>query len=253
MNMDYFLLLLELVKAETIKYAFIVGIFLIILMIFKKWTKSNTIQKNAKRSKKLIAIESINTLKTIVVFGIGGCLTTYYIYTGLFELYLHHDKYSIYYSIGSFFLLVILQDAYFYWTHRMLHSRLLFKRFHAVHHKSKSPTVLTSYNFSSLEALILYGITPLYLCFLPLNIITFQCFLVYTLLKDIQAHSGIEVFPRWWMNSPLKFITTTTHHDLHHQNAGSNYGLHFTFWDRIMKTENKDYKKEFLKTKADHV
>ena len=34
----------------------------------------------------------------------------------------------------------------------------------------------------------------------------------------------------------LDFIVTTTHHDLHHQHGRSNYGLYFTFWDRLLNT-----------------
>jgi Delta7-sterol 5-desaturase len=40
----------------------------------------------------------------------------------------------------------------------------------------------------------------------------------------------------------LKWISTTTHHDLHH--AGSfnhNFGFYFTWWDKMMGTEHPDY------------
>ncbi len=41
------------------------------------------------------------------------------------------------------------------------------------------------------------------------------------------------------------FLTTTTHHDLHHAQAGWNYGLYFTWWDRLMGTEHPDYHARF--------
>jgi sterol desaturase/sphingolipid hydroxylase (fatty acid hydroxylase superfamily) len=31
-------------------------------------------------------------------------------------------------------------------------------------------------------------------------------------------------------------LTTVTHHDLHHERAGGNYGFYFTFWDRTCGT-----------------
>ena len=41
------------------------------------------------------------------------------------------------------------------------------------------------------------------------------------------------------------FLTTTTHPDLHHSSAGANYGLYFTWWDRLMGTEHPEYYARF--------
>jgi sterol desaturase/sphingolipid hydroxylase (fatty acid hydroxylase superfamily) len=41
------------------------------------------------------------------------------------------------------------------------------------------------------------------------------------------------------------WLTTTTHHDLHHAQAGWNYGLYFTWWDRLMGTEHPEYHARF--------
>jgi Delta7-sterol 5-desaturase len=37
------------------------------------------------------------------------------------------------------------------------------------------------------------------------------------------------------------WFNTTTHHDLHHQDGRSNYGLYFSWWDRWMGTEHPEY------------
>jgi sterol desaturase/sphingolipid hydroxylase (fatty acid hydroxylase superfamily) len=42
-------------------------------------------------------------------------------------------------------------------------------------------------------------------------------------------------------------LTTTNHHDLHHGQAESNFGLYFTWWDRWMGTENPDYHAAFAR------
>jgi sterol desaturase/sphingolipid hydroxylase (fatty acid hydroxylase superfamily) len=36
-----------------------------------------------------------------------------------------------------------------------------------------------------------------------------------------------------------------THHDLHHAQAGWNYGLYFTWWDRMMGAEHPQYEQRF--------
>jgi lathosterol oxidase len=38
------------------------------------------------------------------------------------------------YIIATIMALDYLHDCWFYWTHRWLHSRLLYKRIHAQHH-----------------------------------------------------------------------------------------------------------------------
>ena len=41
-------------------------------------------------------------------------------------------------------------------------------------------------------------------------------------------------------------LTTTTHHDLHHSGGYRyNYGLYFTWWDRMMGTEHPRYRQVF--------
>ena len=41
----------------------------------------------------------------------------------------------------------------------------------------------------------------------------------------------------------LKWISTTTHHDMHHGTSfNHNYGFYFTWWDKLMGTEHPDYR-----------
>jgi sterol desaturase/sphingolipid hydroxylase (fatty acid hydroxylase superfamily) len=51
-------------------------------------------------------------------------------------------------------------------------------------------------------------------------------------------HAGVEIYPsgkfgKWFK----KWVIGATHHDAHHKKFNFNYGLYFTFWDRLMKTE----------------
>jgi sterol desaturase/sphingolipid hydroxylase (fatty acid hydroxylase superfamily) len=48
------------------------------------------------------------------------------------------------------------------------------------------------------------------------------------------------------------WLTTVTHHDLHHAHAGTNFGLYFTFWDRIMGTEDPNYERAFALASGPH-
>jgi len=43
----------------------------------------------------------------------------------------------------------------------------------------------------------------------------------------------------------LGWLTTATHHDLHHATFRWNYRLYFTWWDRLMRTEHPQYLEHF--------
>ena len=46
-----------------------------------------------------------------------------------------------------------------------------------------------------------------------------------------------------------KWINTSVNHNLHHQYFKGNYGLYFTFWDRMMGTIRNDYDQKFDEVK----
>ncbi len=142
--------------------------------------------------------------------------------------------------------IVLLHDAYFYWAHRAMHSRRLFRRVHRLHHKSRTPTPWAAYAFSAPEAVIEAGILPLAGLFLPLHELTVLLFVTHMIVRNVIGHAGVELFPSWWLRAPLlRAITTTTHHDLHHTHGGYNFGLYFTWWDRWMNTEHPEYESRF--------
>jgi len=64
-------------------------------------------------------------------------------------------------------------------------------------------------------------------------------------VRNAMGHSGVELHHKAWVDGPLDVFTTITHHDMHHQNFKGNFGLYFTWWDRIMGTELPDYKQQF--------
>jgi len=66
------------------------------------------------------------------------------------------------------------------------------------------------------------------------------------IFKNALGHSGYEIFPRsatkhWFW----KHITTVTHHDMHHEKGSANFGLYFTWWDKLMGTEHVNYHQRF--------
>ena len=139
--------------------------------------------------------------------------------------------------------ILLAHDTWFYWSHRAMHHPRLFKSFHRFHHRTITPTPWTAYSFAIPEAAMMFLFMPVWFALVPTPVPVVFTFLAVMILRNAMGHAGLELHPRGWASLPvLKWITTTTHHDLHH--AGSfnhNYGFYFTWWDKLMGTEHPDY------------
>jgi sterol desaturase/sphingolipid hydroxylase (fatty acid hydroxylase superfamily) len=183
---------------------------------------------------------------TAIVFSLVGTGIWYGKRAGIFHVYGAVAHHGWAYFAFTVVLLVLAQDAYFYWTHRAMHHPLLFKHVHLAHHRSHNPSPFAAYAFAPAEALVHAAFVPLMLLWLPVHMIAVFVFLAFMILRNVLGHLGIELFPRWFPRSRwTRWSTTTTHHALHHRRVGTNYGLYFTFWDRWMKTTDPAYEAAF--------
>ena len=181
------------------------------------------------------------SISTTLVFSLVGFGVYAGSQTGVFRIY-GGELPGASRMLLEFVGLVLMHDAYFYWAHRMMHTRSLFRWVHRLHHKSRTPTPWAAYAFAPPEALLEAGILPLAGLLMPVHELTVLMFLTHMIMRNVIGHAGVELFPAWWLRVPLLCtITTTTHHDLHHSHGGYNFGLYFTWWDRWMKTEHPSY------------
>ena len=148
---------------------------------------------------------------------------------------------------GYLAAILLAHDTWFYWTHRAMHHPRLFKSFHRFHHRTVTPTPWTAYSFAISEAFVMVLFMPLWLMAVSTPEPVIFTFLAIMILRNAIGHAGLELHPRGWASHPLlKWISTTTHHDMHH--AGSfnhNFGFYFTWWDKLMGTEHPDYVAKF--------
>lgn len=193
-----------------------------------------------------IAREIIYSVRSIGIFGLVTTLVMYAYISGYTKLYDNLDDYGWWWLIISFVLMVLMHDTYFYWTHRIMHFGCLYRRFHHTHHLSTSPTPWAAYAFSPWEAIIQAGIGPLIVFSIPSHAATFAAFMIWQITFNVYGHCGYELYPRWFVRSPLGLIlNTVTHHSQHHEKFRSNYGLYFNFWDRFMHTNHPEYETKF--------
>ncbi|HUG62268.1 MAG TPA: sterol desaturase family protein [Methylomirabilota bacterium] len=134
---------------------------------------------------------------------------------------------------------LLLYDAWFYWAHRLLHWKPMW-RFHALHHKSITPTVWSNHSESFVEASLLhlyYAIVP-FLLPIPWQMLLVQK--IYDQVTGMVGHAGYEHFASPMSRIPWP-LAGTVFHDQHHSSFKANYGHTFSLWDRLMGTLHPRY------------
>lgn len=136
-------------------------------------------------------------------------------------------------------LYLVLHDAYFYWTHRLMHHPRLYRMTHQTHHISKQPTPWAAFCFSPYEAALSAWFIPALAFFIPTHMGVFLAVLIIMTFNSVSNHAGWEIWPRKFLDGPLgRQLITARHHNLHHTRFQRNYGLYFRFWDKWMGTDD---------------
>lgn len=166
--------------------------------------------------------------------------------SGTTLLYTDPRQYGLWYLAVSFVLVLVLQDTYFYFLHRLFHCPLLFKWLHGGHHRSGDPTPWTSFAFDLPEALFQAFFLVAVAFVIPLNFITMIAVLMTMTIWTVVNHLGFELFPpsfpQHWLG---RWLIGSTHHSLHHRKYTVHYGLYFTFWDKLLGTQDPSYEHKF--------
>lgn len=195
--------------------------------------------------------EFLFSLASVGVYAVIGVGLTFAALAGWTRLYVEFDAYGWGYWIASVAALLVLHDAYFYWTHRLMHHPLLFRHFHRLHHRSHNPSPWAAYAFAPPEAFVQGMFLTITAFVLPLHPTAILVFILHQIFRNALGHSGFEIFPaRWQSHAVLKWINTTSHHHLHHSKGRGNFGLYFLWWDRLMGTEHPDSAATFARASA---
>jgi Delta7-sterol 5-desaturase len=191
-----------------------------------------------------------SALSSLIFAGLS-VLTFYFYQKGFTRIYTHLAERSILYFLASIPIYLILYESYYYWLHRWMHKPSVFRIVHKVHHQSIHPTVFTSFSFHPLEAVLQFIFLPVALAIIPIHYYALGIVLLIWTVSAVVNHAGAEIFPKNFTRHPIgKWMIGSTHHDLHHKEFKTNFGLYLTFWDRWMKTENDKLEKQFDDNKS---
>ncbi|WP_109259995.1 sterol desaturase family protein [Hyphobacterium indicum] len=223
------------------------GVFLLINLALAGLLAGRKIRPDSPPAQQMLT-EFFVSLRTVFIFATaGGLLIAAGVAAGWIDLYMDPTERGWLYFWASVVVLIVAHDAWFYWTHRLIHHPRLFRRVHRRHHRSNNPSPFTSYSFDVAEAVVNAAYLPLIVLILPVSPLAMLIFTSHMMLRNAVGHCGYELFPAWRGKPLFGWLTTVTHHDLHHAQAGWNFGLYFTFWDRVMGTEHPDYAERFAK------
>ena len=217
------------------------------------WKKFNTRLKNRRiqlkhRVNRLqIHSELKNAVPVFIVGSLFSALVIYLSSKGYTRIYTDFRMHHVIWSICGFFILLIIDDCWFYWCHRLLHHPRLFPYIHVVHHRSIDVNPFTSMSFHWLEPFLLtLWIFPVAFI-LPVYAPILGAIQFWGLLDNIKSHLGYELYPAGLNRTWFRFLTSSTHHNMHHSKFKGNYGVHFRFWDWLFGTEFPDYEDEYEK------
>ena len=194
--------------------------------------------------------EFLASLRTVIVYTVVIIPMIWAFQHGVLKFY--SGPVSALGFAGYLAAILLAHDTWFYWTHRAMHTPRLFKTFHKFHHLTATPTPWTAYSFDIGEAFVMVLFMPLYALLVPTPGPVIFTFLAVMILRNAMGHAGLELHPRGWASHPvLKWISTTTHHDLHHNGSyNHNFGFYFTWWDKLMGTEHPRYVEVFDRVTA---
>ena len=134
---------------------------------------------------------------------------------------------------------MVLFDAWFYFAHRLLHTRP-FYRFHAPHHKSVAPTAWSNDAIGIVDTAISQGFYAVIVFLVPFPPLILLAHRAFDQFNGTFGHAGFEYFASPTARHPWPMLCTT-YHDQHHSQFRYNYANFFSFWDRAMGTVAPDY------------
>lgn len=133
--------------------------------------------------------------------------------------------------VAVFLLIPIWESFYFYWMHRVLHTRALY-RFHALHHRNTDIGPWSGLSMHPVEHVMYFG-TALIHFVVPTHPVHLIAHLMFYGVYAITTHTGFEGF---FSGQRKRVHLGNFHHQMHHRFFEVNYGTMEVPWDKWFGT-----------------
>ena len=127
-----------------------------------------------------------------------------------------------------FLVIPIFESMHFYWVHRLLHWRPLYRTVHALHHRNVNVGPWSGIAMHPVEH-VLYMSSVLIHWVLPSHPIHVFFHMQWLTLGAVTSHSGFEGL---LVRGKSRFALGSFHHQLHHRYFECNYGNTEMPWDK---------------------
>lgn len=192
--------------------------------------------ENRLVTSKQLTTELINSMGSIVLFGLGMVVPWWLIQSGYASIV---AKTNVVQSLLECVALILWNDLHFYVVHRLLHTQfkwLKLKPAHITHHKSIAATPFAAYSMSITEALMLGSVLPIAMLAWDFSAFSLLFLPAWSIAINALAHSNCDLFP----NAPQRsYLNLVKHHQSHHSHYHGNYSFFFWQFDAYLGTLRK--------------
>ena len=164
-----------------------------------------------------------NKIKSTVLLNTFVFSVPAILFAGYYDTYIMTGPFIISKCLLDIIFALICIDPFFYGTHKLLHHKVFYERFHKKHHKISKPVGMAAL-YTTVTEFYVGNVIPI---FLPLYIVgahhlVVKLWLIFIIVNTIFiSHSGYKKFGDF--------------HDKHHQYFTKNYGTDI-FVDKLLGT-----------------
>jgi sterol desaturase/sphingolipid hydroxylase (fatty acid hydroxylase superfamily) len=236
---SFLITMLILYVIITGRYLLVSGIFYI---IFYKWYRAKwAYRKLGKKeyTSKQFRREIMWSCISAVCFSFTGTMLLLLWQKGMTSIYTDINEYPLWWMPASLIISLLIDETYYYWVHRWMHHPAIFRHIHKVHHQSTISSPWTSFAFHPIEGMLLSLPFVCTLIFIPMHVSVIFLQLAIMTVSSIINHLDIEIYSEAMRKNKIgKLLIGASHHALHHKQFKYNFGLYFTFWDKLKNTES---------------
>ncbi len=150
---------------------------------------------------------------------------------------------------------IVVLDLSLYIWHLMNHKIPLLWRFHQIHHSDLNMDVSTATRFHLCEFLLSGIVRILIITTFRIDFFSYFAFEILANLSIQFHHSSVKVYPlldKFWIFLFVPPSMHRIHHSLSMDEYNSNYGVIFSFWDRLLGTFRKNVNQDKIEIGLDY-
>lgn len=140
---------------------------------------------------------------------------------------------------GQVVLFIFLDDFLYYWMHRALHTRWLYKKVHIVHHRMTAPWAIAGHYMHPVEFTLTAALMLLGPVLVGAHVVTLWIWITFRQWEAAEGHCGYQLpgVPIHW----FPFYHGPVYHDFHHAKFLGNYAGFLGWADGVFGTWSDQY------------